>query len=409
MKLYIGENIRRLRIERGLTQESLAEKLGVSFQSVSRWETEQSYPDIELVPEIASFFEVTSDELMGTDKAKMEKRLIDDWYSATCLDTEEEQLEKYREMRRIYPKNSLVLHSLIYTLSNFPEYLDEQRELTEEYLCMPDVNGTSRDVIISALVAAEDESRLTALLDKYATRYDQMSRPALLAARYQKRGDEENSKRYSQLAFLDKLTGIEQGLIKYSSRDKCGDLRRPLEFINMLTGLSGKSLVAGDGEPDLWFNKRLMYGLNLAGNCSKNGDIEEAFLHLEDTVTLLERFYSLPGGTTLTFRCPVLSELKITLVESKCSMAFVKASASPEKLKYYKCLRATAPDFGLDMKKNESDRAVEREMDQYHLYCPEYDIYPLIAKEGWEKFDPIRNDPRYAAYVDRIRRFIIEV
>lgn len=39
MKLLIGENIKRLRRERDLTQEELAEQLGVSFQSISRWET----------------------------------------------------------------------------------------------------------------------------------------------------------------------------------------------------------------------------------------------------------------------------------------------------------------------------------------------------------------------------------
>lgn len=39
MKLSIGENIRRYRQEKGMTQESLAEAIGVSFQAVSRWET----------------------------------------------------------------------------------------------------------------------------------------------------------------------------------------------------------------------------------------------------------------------------------------------------------------------------------------------------------------------------------
>jgi len=61
------------------------------------------------------------------------------------------------------------------------------------------------------------------------------------------------------------------------------------------------------------------------------------------------------------------------------------------------------------MKKNDTDLSVEREMDQYHLYCLEYDIYPLVAKEGWEKFDSIRNDPRFVSCVERMKKFIIEV
>ena len=56
MTLRIAENIRRLRQERGLTQGQLAERLGVSYQAVSRWENETTYPDIELLPAIASLF-----------------------------------------------------------------------------------------------------------------------------------------------------------------------------------------------------------------------------------------------------------------------------------------------------------------------------------------------------------------
>ena len=58
MKLNFAENLRKLRRERGFTQEALAEKLGVSFQTVSRWETNVVYPDIELLPVIAELFEI---------------------------------------------------------------------------------------------------------------------------------------------------------------------------------------------------------------------------------------------------------------------------------------------------------------------------------------------------------------
>ena len=58
MKLNFAENLRKLRRERGFTQEALAEKLGVSFQTVSRWETNVVYPDIKLLPVIAELFEI---------------------------------------------------------------------------------------------------------------------------------------------------------------------------------------------------------------------------------------------------------------------------------------------------------------------------------------------------------------
>ncbi len=75
MTVYIGENIKRLRQQRELTQETLAEFLGVSFQSVSRWERGESYPDITMLPAIASFFNVTVDELLGVNKVHNEEKI----------------------------------------------------------------------------------------------------------------------------------------------------------------------------------------------------------------------------------------------------------------------------------------------------------------------------------------------
>ena len=66
MALCIGEKLKQFRKARDLTQEQLADIFNVSPQSVSRWETGATYPDMELLPHIAIFFEVTVDELLGT-------------------------------------------------------------------------------------------------------------------------------------------------------------------------------------------------------------------------------------------------------------------------------------------------------------------------------------------------------
>ena len=79
MTLYIGENLKKLRKLKELTQEQLADILGVSFQAVSKWERGDSYPDIEMLPTIAEYFGITTDELMGMkeirDTANAEKIL----------------------------------------------------------------------------------------------------------------------------------------------------------------------------------------------------------------------------------------------------------------------------------------------------------------------------------------------
>ncbi|MHC5099292.1 helix-turn-helix domain-containing protein, partial [Peptoniphilus genitalis] len=79
--LKIGENILQKRKERGITQEELAELMMVTKASVSKWETGQSHPDILLLPKLATFFNISVDELIGYDpglsSAQIQKFYID--------------------------------------------------------------------------------------------------------------------------------------------------------------------------------------------------------------------------------------------------------------------------------------------------------------------------------------------
>ena len=68
MNLLIGENIRRLRREKDLTQEEVAAHLGISFQSVSKWERGEGYPDITMLPALANYFGTSVDILLGTSE-----------------------------------------------------------------------------------------------------------------------------------------------------------------------------------------------------------------------------------------------------------------------------------------------------------------------------------------------------
>ena len=78
-----GDRIFELRRGRDMTQEALAEQLGVTAQAVSKWERDESMPDVALLPKIAEVFDVTIDSLFGVEKAPVavllpeEKRDID--------------------------------------------------------------------------------------------------------------------------------------------------------------------------------------------------------------------------------------------------------------------------------------------------------------------------------------------
>ena len=65
--LKLHETINFYRRKQNLTQEALAQRLGVTNQSVSKWESAQCYPDISLLPQLAEIFEISIDELFGKE------------------------------------------------------------------------------------------------------------------------------------------------------------------------------------------------------------------------------------------------------------------------------------------------------------------------------------------------------
>ena len=75
-----GENLKKLRASKGLTQEQVAQLLDISKQSVSRWENNITYPDITFLPTLASFYCVTVDSLLGADY-EANKVTLDDYES----------------------------------------------------------------------------------------------------------------------------------------------------------------------------------------------------------------------------------------------------------------------------------------------------------------------------------------
>ena len=119
MKLNIGETIKKLRRERDITQEEFAEMLGVSCQSVSRWENNLCYPDIELIPMIAAFFNISTDKLMGVDDV-VEKKAVDkylqDFQSAINVGNIDECIRIARAGVAEFPNNYGLLNKLMYAL-----------------------------------------------------------------------------------------------------------------------------------------------------------------------------------------------------------------------------------------------------------------------------------------------------
>ena len=89
--MEMGKEIRRLREDRGITQEALAEALNVTAQSVSKWERGASMPDVQMLPQIAVFFGVTIDQLFAMAPEQQMERIENRIYSQGLIEGAEER------------------------------------------------------------------------------------------------------------------------------------------------------------------------------------------------------------------------------------------------------------------------------------------------------------------------------
>ena len=139
MNLKIGEKIRELRNNTGITQEELAEILGVSNQSVSRWELGICYPDIELLPSLANYFNVTLDELVCMNEIRSEKMMNKFFTEAIDYEREEkwkEAADVLRKALKLFPLNDGISAELALALSKNGngKDLNEAIEISEALL-----------------------------------------------------------------------------------------------------------------------------------------------------------------------------------------------------------------------------------------------------------------------------------
>lgn len=144
MRLNIGNEIKYLRKEKDITQDELAEVLGVSCQSVSRWENGVCYPDLEMLPAISDFFGITVDKLLGVNKVIEEERVaqyLERFREALSQGRVYDCIAVAREGLSEYPNNFTLLNKLMYALfiagdddGNIPEW-EENAKKNDAEIC----------------------------------------------------------------------------------------------------------------------------------------------------------------------------------------------------------------------------------------------------------------------------------
>lgn len=128
--MTIGAKIKKLRRERDMTQEDLAEALGISAASVSQWECDKTAPDISQLPVLSNIFEVTTDFLLGVDVTNKEKEIetiIETAYKHHSAGHAERAVPVLEEALKKYPTS----HKIMYRLASAYDACVRQLEIVD--------------------------------------------------------------------------------------------------------------------------------------------------------------------------------------------------------------------------------------------------------------------------------------
>jgi len=114
--MTLGQNIRKYRKEKGLTQEELAKKIGVIQSNVYRWERDIIIPSLSTIKKIAQILEVSIDGLLFTEKERK-----------SIKTTDKELLDKLKDLDKLTPADRVTILNLIDTM----KHKAEQRKQTK--------------------------------------------------------------------------------------------------------------------------------------------------------------------------------------------------------------------------------------------------------------------------------------
>ncbi len=218
--INIAAVLLRERKEKGITQDELAQYIGVSKASVSKWETGTSFPDIAFLPQLASYFDISIDELLGYNPQMTKDNIRTLRQRLNTMVTQrpiEETLEECREIiKKYYSCYPLLMQMGLFLYNNIAAFTDEERrnEVLREIIDLfTRIRENSDDVSLTRLALQmesqcylafnDPDSSLVLLEGLDAETY--IPSELLVAAAYQMKGDIVEAKRNIQVGLYQNL------------------------------------------------------------------------------------------------------------------------------------------------------------------------------------------------------------
>ena len=383
MKLAIGDNIRNFRKRNDLTQEALADRLGVTYQSISRWENGTTYPDLELIPAIADMLSVTVDELLGMPQIEKEKRAVEafDELRRECIKRDydaEKIVNLLRDIRRNHLNSDHAWRPWCEGNDRAfrdPKILPEVRLLAEAYLD----HNPMHPHTIQTMANVEDEEHIEDFLNKYTTSFDCSAR-ALLFDRYWRRGDAERfepERRYQLYKAFETLL-CPRYLLKWGENKEIKEATD--QFMETILSLIRRD--AKDDRPDMWIEDRIELGLKSAVRSISAGNQDEALSQIEAVVKLLEEAMMITDEILLPTSCRFLDGMEWSAKEDWMN-------------------RDNNPD-------SPKERMIYMET-QMNRMCSCYCLFPSNYYDvlNGKDFDSLRDHPKFVNLCERVKALIV--
>jgi transcriptional regulator with XRE-family HTH domain len=276
--LNISDNIIRYRHEKNITQEELADFIGVTKASVSKWENKQSLPDILLLPQLAAFFDVSVDELLGYE-AQLSREQIQKLYSELAADFAalpfDDVLERSRALvRRYYSCYPFLIQICVLWLNHFSltkddnkqkEILLQASELCDHIIKSCKVIGICNDAVALKTVfdlqlgkTEEVIETLESILDP--THFSNQNDTLLIQA-YKAAGNIDKAQSYTQVTMYMHLISLVTSSIQYLTinMDNLAVCEKTIRYVDGLIKLFDLNTLNPNSSAQFFYHSAIVY------------------------------------------------------------------------------------------------------------------------------------------------------